>query len=102
MFRSSYTNQIQKNLMSMILQGLLPMWYPTHARDLKQASEQEADAIKGIILASEPVYVEDQEYDLERVIKKILHSFLWKEGGRKTRVFYIVKLTSTSTLHRTF
>ena len=49
-----------------------------------ETSEQEADAIKGLILASEPVYVEDQEYDL-------------------ARAFYVVKWTSTtSTLYRTF
>ena len=47
-----------------------------------ETSEQEADAIKGLILASEPVYVEDQGYDLARVIKK--------------------KWTSTGDLHRTF
>jgi hypothetical protein len=43
-----------------------------------ETSDQEADAIKSLILASEPVYVEDQSYDLARVIKKILHSFYGK------------------------
>jgi hypothetical protein len=43
-----------------------------------ETNEHEAESIKSLILGSDLIYSEDTQYDLARVIKKILHSFYGK------------------------